>query len=617
MKAAITCGLVLLFVLLGALAAAPTAYAGGYAYGVSTDSDESKDVSSVEDVEERLLGSVAYASDCTAGHKRFLDKMMLYGRVAAVSGAFKACVSARVLNQASAGNYMQCTGDPFYGASRQDQLLAVLRKTRSFNPLTMHCTGGSGNASTGIGSYDQLEEEFNWSGWLNNVYQATPPATDPTWPIWQAAGITWHEVMHQYGYGHGEGKPEECGYTGSSGFNFQSNTMPYLVDNCLGSTITESGNKCGADMATACGPNALKMVTALGGSSCECVRDPQAHEEVAGFVWSQNYTGTFTATPSYSYNSSGASNTVTWLATGSYRVDFPGLGTSATARGNAQVTAYGSSNEYCNAVSWSSSGSTLQLFVKCYDQNGNLADARFTANYVRHQGLLPSIEGGYVLADQPSTSSYTPSSDYQWSSSGPKATVKRRGVGIYSVYFPELTFGNGNVQVTAFDTSKRCKVESWYPEGVSQRVNVRCFGATGTPEDRKFSLALNNHGLNTTNTFAYAWANQPTTGTYTPSTTYQFGSIRGGIDRLNLPPQTPITITRAGTGLYDVMLPDVFGAFPTKTHYSVTAYGSGSEHCKIQYWSAHSVRVACYNTAGTAADARFSLLHLSDLLLIR
>ena len=38
---------------------------------------------------------------------------------------------------------------------------------------------------------------------------------------------------------------------------------------------------------------------------------------------------------------------------------------------------------------------------------------------------------------------------------------------------------------------------------------------------------------------------------------------------------------------------------------------------QIQYWSARSVRVACYNAAGTAADSRFSLLHLSDLSFIR
>ena len=39
----------------------------------------------------------------------------------------------------------------------------------SSNPLTIHCTGGSGNASALIGSPVQSSEEFSWGGWLRKV----------------------------------------------------------------------------------------------------------------------------------------------------------------------------------------------------------------------------------------------------------------------------------------------------------------------------------------------------------------------------------------------------------------------------------------------------------------
>jgi hypothetical protein len=69
---------------------------------------------------------------------------------------------------------------------------------------------------------------------------------DPSWPTWQAASIIWHEVMHQYGYTRGDNYDNTsakaaCGGASNVAFDFQSNTMPYPVDNCLGGVLTESG----------------------------------------------------------------------------------------------------------------------------------------------------------------------------------------------------------------------------------------------------------------------------------------------------------------------------------------------------------------------------------------
>jgi hypothetical protein len=569
-----------------------------------------------------LIGTVSYASDCNSGHKAFLDKVMFYGRVAAASPAFKACIDNLVAQENGPARYMQCneggSTDPFYGFSSQEQSNAVLKKTLSPNPLTIHCTGGAGNASAIIGAYDQMQEEFNFSAWLNNVYQATPPAGDPTWPVWQAAAITWHEVMHQYGYHHGNGPASECGITGAdaSTFNFQVNTMPYLVQGCLGSVISESGQKCGSDFATACGSNKLKLVKSLGGTSCECVADPKVHKTVAGFVWAQQSTGTFNADASYSYSSAGATNKITSLGTGSYRVDFPSIGASG---GNAQATAYGSGSNYCNVDNWTNSGSTEQVFVKCYNKSGSAANSQFTASYVRQQGataFASGLEGAYALADNPTSSSYTPSISNQWSSTLARAKVTRSATGTYQVSFPELTFLGGDVQVTAFNTSNRCKVESWFDDSVGTKVNVGCFTPSGSRIDKKFSVLFNSFGVGGTPAFAYAWADQPSTASYTPSTTYQDGSIGGGLSTSNFPPQDPITISRADTGLYDVTLPTAFDWFPAKTHYKVTGYGSGAEHCKVVFWGSLTARVACFNASGNAVDTRFTIAHSSDLFVI-
>jgi hypothetical protein len=73
-------------------------------------------------------------------------------------------------------------------------------------------------------------------------------------------------------------------------------------------------------------------------------------------------------------------NTIEHLATGSYRVAFPGLISSNSS--NAQVGAVGSP-AYCNVGSWNSDGAggTI-LMVKCFSPGGAPADSYFTALYV-------------------------------------------------------------------------------------------------------------------------------------------------------------------------------------------------------------------------------------------
>lgn len=330
-----------------------------------------------------------------------------------------------------------------------------------------------------------------------------------------------------------------------------------------------------------------------------------------GFVWAQQATGTFTASPSYSRSSSGLANTITQTGVGSYRVDFPGIGNETG--GNVQVTAYGGGSERCKVNFWQSSGTTLQAFVSCFSSAGAPANTLFTASYVRRpvSALCCGAAGAYLWADQPSTASYTPSTTYQWNSTGVNNTITRTGVGSYTANMPGMSFVGGTVEVTAYGTgSAHCKVVSWF----STSVNVACFTAAGAPTDSMFTLNYDNKlSPNGGPSFAYAWADQPSSASYTPSTTYQFGALASECSSF----VGPITVQRSTVGRYAVQIPSLS---PTGSNVKVTAYGSGGEACKVVGWGSSGtgtqVSVACFNAAGAAVDTRYVVVYTTDQFII-
>src|SRR5207302_517489 len=64
----------------------------------------------------------------------------------------------------------------------------------------------------------------------------------------------------------------------------------------------------------------------------------------------------------------------------------------------------------------------------------------------------PKVADAVIEADQPISPSYTPSSWYQFNSSGATNTVVRTGVGAYTALLPNLGAYTGHVQVTAYGT---------------------------------------------------------------------------------------------------------------------------------------------------------------------
>jgi hypothetical protein len=338
-----------------------------------------------------------------------------------------------------------------------------------------------------------------------------------------------------------------------------------------------------------------------GSGDVESATSALAATSATGFVWAHSATGSYDANQFYSYNSTSATNHVTWLSTGSYRVDFPGLGAEPT--GNVQVTAYGTLNPRCKVERWGRSGvSMLQVFVRCFTSSGAPVDSLFDVAFQRRP-TTPGVAGGYVTADQPTASSYTPDPANQWNSVGGTITINHgSSPGVYFVKFPGQSFSGGTVQVTAVGSgSEHCKVGDWGQTGLSdQVVTVYCFTTGGSLVDTTFSALLAVQWPNyPVNGYGYVWADEPSSSSYVVTGT------RTRVYTGN-PSPGPVTVTRTGLGRYSVVFKGLGSTSKEPTHVQVTGYGGAAHTCKTTGWSSDTIQVACFSVAGTPVDAMFT-----------
>ena len=207
---------------------------------------------------------------------------------------------------------------------------------------------------------------------------------------------------------------------------------------------------------------------------------------------------------------------------------------------------------------------------------------------------------GYVWVDRPTAASSDPNATYSKSSKGGTNRVKRTAAGRYEVYLAGLAQAGGHVQVTAYGGGNEyCNIRSWGSSGRDLRVNVQCYDPAGRAEDVRFSLlALWPLGAGARG--AYAWAEQASAASYSPSASYAWTSSG-----------KQIRIQRRSTGRYAVTLPGL-GSNPAST-VQVTAYG-GSHTCQVfrcRPAGADPVAEgACTDAAGRPADGRYAILAL-------
>ena len=311
-------------------------------------------------------------------------------------------------------------------------------------------------------------------------------------------------------------------------------------------------------------------------------------------------TPSYPANPYSSFNRTGGPITITKPAgtTGRYVVTFGGLSRFLGSRSTVQVTsdiAAGTPEDtYCKPLT--SYLVSDRIEVSCYGASTRAAsNAGFHVMVTRNYTDL-----AFAFAHQPAKASYNPSAQGTWNPAG-SSRVIRHAVGQYEVVFnnlgSELPAGvRGHVQVSAVGTGNAyCKVENW---GGAPNVNVavRCFTGAGQPVDAKFTVLF----AAPTDRLGYAWANQPSTPSY--SAVPRFGwNASGG----------PITINRTGTGTYQVVWPGLDVELLNGGNIHVTAYGSGNEQCRVDtpaITSPGSAYVRCFGPSGAPTDTYFNVL---------
>lgn len=205
---------------------------------------------------------------------------------------------------------------------------------------------------------------------------------------------------------------------------------------------------------------------------------------------------------------------------------------------------------------------------------------------------------GFVLADNPSASSYTPSATHSYNDSGTPPRITRSGTGLYTVVFPGLSGLNatsGNVQVNAVGTSSNyCKAAGWSGDSVS----VACFTNGGSPADTQFSLLFLFPDYHADSRFGFAVADQSASASYTPDAARSYNGGGGAI-----------TATRSGTGLYTMTWTGMSAIGTNSGHVQVTAYGPGNARCHTGGWGAEFVNVRCFDATGAAVDSQYSILY--------
>jgi hypothetical protein len=105
------------------------------------------------------------------------------------------------------------------------------------------------------------------------------------------------------------------------------------------------------------------------------------------------------------------------------------------------------------------------------------------------------------------------------------------------------------------------------------------------------------HHLLPSEHLAYAWADQPGSASYTPSTFYSSNPSGGGV-----------SITHLGTGRYSISWAAADAQIFDGGDVQVTAYGGGNAQCKVEGWGSENATVRCFTATGVLVDSFYDVL---------
>jgi hypothetical protein len=380
--------------------------------------------------------------------------------------------------------------------------------------------------------------------------------------------------------------------------------------------------------------------------------------ELYAYVAAGNNNGTVVSTDTrFSYNdavrdnTSSASNTVTRLGRGHYRVDFPNLGqptginTQPDANGIVEVTGFnflGDLNVRCKPSTWYiSSNQTVSAEIWCFRPDGATWDAFFLASYMKRWSdfLYPFQDMGYVYVSDAGSAigtTYSVTDPHSWNSMQQPITVTRVGTGEYELYFvgqrPGYPFPvpNGCSEAPAYSggTVEVTAVGSWWDTGTDTFVGVHCFDVSGNPTNSQFNVKYSNSfpigspnsgfgWLDGINALPNADPNYSAELNYVDDSNgcghYESYSVGGGL-------VFPI-LSRSGTGKYGIRFPQL-GTVPTSTVAGnpfagpaaamFTTYGDGADYCNFAGWnysssSGMTLFTQCFGANGALKDVQFDV----------
>jgi len=334
---------------------------------------------------------------------------------------------------------------------------------------------------------------------------------------------------------------------------------------------------------------ALAAVAALGGGLAVAAPLP-AYAVVAadGYVWAnQPSTANYIAATGYEYNSTGGDVEITRSGTGRYRVQFHGMGGSG---GVAHVRRYGSGAGFCTVSSWSHD-TDVNVYIRCFDAAGVLADALFVAHFTNR-----TVVGGhfaYFWANQPGAAGpYAPAAGYAYDSTGVPTQIQRLGAGDYLVYVNALSdlypddHNDGHLQVTAYNSAAvQCGMRVAGDENPTP-LTVRCFDAAGNPTDSRFTVSYSHE--------VSVLAATPARGNaYIRNHFVDPPYVAGWWNEGGEP-----SVTHVATGRYQVRFPALATPFGYAT---VSSQEVNGDYCHVSSWQRNVVtaeqlvNVRCYD----------------------
>jgi hypothetical protein len=297
-----------------------------------------------------------------------------------------------------------------------------------------------------------------------------------------------------------------------------------------------------------------------------------------GWAWAPNPSmDSYSAPPNYSFNSSGGAIVISRYTQGLYTVLFEGLSVGA---GNAQVTAYGAGNEYCNLMSWGSNA----VNVACFAQGGAPVDTRFVVSLTDQPAVAQHPAGvsrgiAYVWKDW----SDQISPIYSWNSTGNPNTLRKIGTGQHEVTLGGLglrSLSGGRLEgptgkplVTAYGVAGGyCVAREASVVRPAAVVNVGCFDATGNFADMPFSLIVSKSRHMEGATFGqFWWTNQESSA---------FAMINGG----HASNHSAGEITQYGK-IFTHLIPEAVSSTQVSSCGPKDVAGfPGPQRCKVESW---------------------------------